>query len=138
MWGRVMGDFGLVYSECGFSGKTKLLFIKFLEYSTFAMLIFGIFLPSRLLLLHTILCLLLIVNLDAEVISLRKHTYMAMRDATKKVSKKKMAELSNTVDMSISGCRKILVIMMMVSLVGSLYPDYSVYSMVVRLNDCVI
>ena len=138
MWGRYMGDFGLVYSDCCLTARVKLVLIKMVEYSVFVMLILGVFLPSRLLLLHSVLCLLLIVNLDAEWISLRKYTYLTMKENTKRVTKKEMGELSNTVSMSASNCKKILIIMMAISIIGCLYPDYSVKSMMERLNDCKI
>lgn len=127
-----METFTDVYNNCSFSSKMKLIIIKLIEYSVFVFLLAGLFMPKNMTLIYSLICLMLLINIDAEIVVLRRYTYETIKSNVKK-PRIELNNLSNTVNCSHNSCKTILLVLLIISLIGYMCPDYSVYNLVCKL-----
>lgn len=126
-----------IFSDSCWTTKISLVIIKAIEVFTIIFVIMGCFLPRNLLLWHAAMCMLLIMCVDINYNPTQQYT-LKMLKANGKANEYGSKELniaSETVPLHINTCKKILFIVMFLSVLGYLLPKYSLNNIIKSISN---
>ena len=125
------------FSECNLYGKAIIVSVKILSLILILFVVIGIAMPKHMITYHLIFCLILLFCFTIDYFPLNNLLTSALNtqlnnDTNSKYNKNQIINASKQTPFSTETCKILLLIIIMITILNFIYPEYSFNAMCIK------